>query len=67
MTMLQAQAVWRLCREGLQQCAADAEAHWRRGEPYELNERRQTSKEVADLIRRSNLDLAVTLEVAQSA
>jgi len=67
MTMTQAQAVWALCREGLQQCADEAEANWLRGQPYDLDEQVPTTKVVRDLIRRSNIGLDVSEEVAEPA
>jgi len=65
MTIIQAQAVWALCREGLQQCADEAETKWLRGEPYHLGDQFRIPKSVADLIRRSNLGLNGHRELGQ--
>lgn len=67
MTMIQAQTVWALCREGLQQCADEAETKWLRGEPFHLDDHVQASTSVKDLVRRSNLGLDFNIEAAQPA
>lgn len=58
MTTIHAQAVWALCREGLQSCADEAESRWRRGEPYHPDRRTGISRSLAELIRRGNTRLA---------
>ena len=54
MTVIHAQTIWAMWREGLHQIASEAEAQWSRGEVFNLGRGAPVSKTVEDLIRRCN-------------
>ena len=54
MTTTQRQAIWELCRQGLQEAAAQAEVSWKDGERFEPEPRTPLTRQVALLIDYAN-------------
>lgn len=56
MTGTQKQAIWELCRQGLQEAAARAERAWDERAPFEPDTRLPMTREIALLIDQTNRD-----------
>ena len=57
MTHIQSQAVWELCRQGLQLAAYEAEHNWDQGQIYRLDLYLQVPRWIRSLIERCNWEV----------
>jgi hypothetical protein len=53
MTIIQAQAIWELCRQGFPLDAEDAAEHWENGEPYLPEQQLRVPRDVERQAQRS--------------
>jgi hypothetical protein len=58
MTIIQAQAIWELCRQGFPLDADDAAEHWEKGEPYEPDGQMKVPRDVERLIETCNWEIS---------
>jgi hypothetical protein len=58
MTIIQAQAIWELCRQGFPLDAEDAAEHWEKGEPYQPEQQLKVPRDVERLIEVGNWEIS---------
>jgi hypothetical protein len=58
MTIMQAQAIWELCRQGFPLDAEDAAEHWEKGQPYLPEQQVKVPRDVERLIDTCNWEVS---------
>jgi hypothetical protein len=57
-TVIQAQAIWELCRQGFPLDADDAAEHWEKGQPYRPDGQLKVPRDVERLIDACNWEVS---------